>query len=306
MDRLEHAGTGEERAEDGQAEGGDDQGEIPDPEQTPPLLDHHRMEVGGTDQPRQQGGVLHRVPGPEPTPAQDLIRPPRAHQDADGEEGPREQGPSPGLALPVLVEATGDQRGDGEREREGEPDHAQVEQRRVDGVERIVLEQHVGPEPRLRDGPDDVAERVGRPEHQGEEESGHHIDHQGRPGHQGLGRPTPEAPHHGGGVAGEDHRPQQNRPGQRRPQPGDRVEEGRIGGVVVGHEGQREVVGDERVLHGPDGDDAPEEDQRRVELATAHGGGPAPGQSGRYHRDAHQRSHQPQQYAGVAERAVHR
>ena len=72
---------------------------------------------------------------------------------------------------PALADPAGDQRGDGEGERHGEADVAEVEHRRVEHHEDVVLQQ------RVRAGavawgrpPADRLERVGRPEHQQEEE----------------------------------------------------------------------------------------------------------------------------------------
>ena len=79
------------------------QRQVPDPQQPPPLLDEHRVQIGGGAQPGQDGGVLHRVPGPEAAPAEHLVRPPGAEQDPDGEEAPREQRPAPGGELPALT-----------------------------------------------------------------------------------------------------------------------------------------------------------------------------------------------------------
>ena len=47
---------------------------------------------------------------------------------------------------PALADAAGDQRGDGERERHGEADEAEVQDRRVEQHEDVVLQQRVRPE----------------------------------------------------------------------------------------------------------------------------------------------------------------
>ena len=62
------------------------------------------------------------------------------------------------------------ERSDGERERDGEPDETQVEKRRVERDERVVLQQHVRTEPVGRDGARDGLERVGGTRHEREEE----------------------------------------------------------------------------------------------------------------------------------------
>ena len=75
-------------------------------------------------------------------------------------------------------------------------------------------------------------------------------------------------------VAAEDHRPQEDRPLERGPQTGDRVEQRRAGGVVLGDVADREVVAEQRPLHHPGGGErgdqhrehaaAPEAQQERV------------------------------------------
>ena len=94
-------------------------------------------------------------------------------------------------------------------------------------------------------GADHRPEGVGRAGHQGEEEGGHHVGHEGGPAHQGIRGRAAEPPHHGRDVARQDQAPQQDGAGQGRPHPGDRVEQRRRPAVVVGHVGEREVVGDE-------------------------------------------------------------
>ncbi len=219
---------------------------------------------------------------------------------------PGEQGPSAGLTLPVVVDPTGDERGDGEGERQGEADQTEVEEGRVEGVERVVLKEDVGTEPAGRDGPGHVVERVGRAEHEPEEEGGHHVDDEGGPGHQGIAGPMAEPPDHRRGVAGQDDGPEQDGPGQGRPQAGDRVEQRGVGAVVVGHEGEREVVGEEGALHGRYGEQPAEQDEGGVDLAPSDRRRPAPGQPGGQHADTHQRGCEPEEDPGVAEGPVHR
>ena len=110
---------------------------------------------------------------------------------------PREQRPAAGDELPALADPAGDERGDGEGERDGEADEPEIEHRRVERHQRVVLEQDVGPEPvggrRAADG----AERVGRPRHQREEERGHPEQQTMSPSRRGDRRPAAEAPRHG-------------------------------------------------------------------------------------------------------------
>ena len=96
-------GPGEERAEDRERERGAQQRQVPDPQHPAPLLHHHRVQVGGAGEPRQERRVLDRVPGPVAAPAEHLVGPPRAEHDADGQEAPGEQRPPPGLDEPALT-----------------------------------------------------------------------------------------------------------------------------------------------------------------------------------------------------------
>ena len=143
VDARQHAGAGQERAQDGQRERGHEQAEVPDPQHPPAFLDEHGVDVGGAGEPRQEAGVLDRVPRPHAAPAEHLVAPPAAEQDADRQEGPREQRPAAGLHQPALADPAGDQGGDGERERHREPDVAEVEDRRVEQHEDVVLQQRV-------------------------------------------------------------------------------------------------------------------------------------------------------------------
>ena len=159
---AQHARPGEERAQDRERERGHEQRQVPHPQHPPAFLHEHRVDVRGGGQPRQQAGVLDRVPRPHAAPAEHLVAPPAAEQDADREERPREQRPAPRLHQPALADPPGDQRGDGERERHRHADVAEVEDRRVEQHEHVVLQQRVRALGRTRDAGRPVGERVGR------------------------------------------------------------------------------------------------------------------------------------------------
>ena len=274
-------GAGEEGAEDGEGEGGDGQREVPHPHQPAPLLDQHRVQVGRAAQPGQQRGVLDRVPAPEAAPAEHLVGPPGAEHDADGEEGEGHQRPAPALDLPAVPHPARGQHADGEGEGHGEDDEADVEQRRVDGHQRVVLEERVRAETLGRAGRGD--EGVGGPDHEAEEEGRDDVEDERGPADDRVGRLAPVAPHEDGRDDGEDEAPQQDGPGQRGPHAGDGVQQRRDRAVVLGHEDQREVVGDERVLHGARGEQAADEHDGRQQPAVARRG---PGRPGRRRRPA--------------------
>ena len=251
MHRLDDPGACEERPENGESEGGHRKREVPHPHQAAPFLYQHRVQVGRSAQPRQQRRVLDRVPAPEATPPEDLVRPPRAEHDADRKERERHQRPAPALDLPAIPDAPRGQHADGEGEGNREPDESRVEQRRMDGDQRVVLQQRVGAEARQHLVRRD--ERIRRSEHEAEEERGDDEEHHGGPPDDGVGRNSAVAPDENTGEDRQDEAPQQDRPGQGGPQTGDGVQQRGDGAVVLGHEDDAEVVGDQRVLHGQDG-----------------------------------------------------
>ena len=81
-------------------------------------------------EPREQRRVLDRVPRPVAAPPEHLVAPPRAEQDADREEAPRDERRPARIGEPSLAEPPGDERGDREHERHREPDVAEIEHRR--------------------------------------------------------------------------------------------------------------------------------------------------------------------------------
>ena len=92
----------------------------------------------------------------------------------------------------------------------------------------------MGPRPCVAPGGRD--EGVGRPEHEPEEEGGHDVEDEGGPADDRVGGLAAVAPDEDGRDDGEDEPPQQDRPGQRRPHPGDGVEQRGDRAVVLGHE----------------------------------------------------------------------
>ena len=111
----------QERAHDREDPGGEDQRDVPHAQHAALLLDHQRMEEGRPGQPREQRGVLDRVPGPVATPAELGPRPARAEQDAAAEAQPAEQREAARGKKPGRVEPARDQRAECEGERESWP-----------------------------------------------------------------------------------------------------------------------------------------------------------------------------------------
>ncbi len=176
------AGACQERAEDGQEEREANQEHVPHLEHVPALLNHGGVHVRRRGEPRQTGGVFHRIPGPVATPAQLFVRPAHAEHVADGQKQEREQHPLARGDDPFVVEPAGYQRGHAERKRYRAPDEARVQRRRVDD-HPVVLQQRVQA---LAVGPrtgDVGLERVGAEEHQHRKKT---DDHHQRGDHERL------------------------------------------------------------------------------------------------------------------------
>ena len=257
--------------ENGEGEGGDRKRQVPDAHEPAAFLHQDRVEVGRPAQPGEEGGVLDRIPAPEASPPEYLVGPPGAEHDPDGEGGKGEQGPATALDLPSIADPASGEHADGEGEGHGEPDEADVEKGWMDGHQRVVLEQRVGPEPGrdVRRGD----ERVGGPHHHPEEERGDHVEHQGGPSDDRVGDESPVAPDEDDGEDGEDQAPQEDRSGQGGPQAGEGVQQRGHLAVVLRHEDDGEVVRDEGVLHGDRGQHRADEHDRREEATVEHAQG---------------------------------
>ena len=146
VNARDHPGAGEERAEDREKEHEPDEEHVPDLQEAAPLLDHHRVHVRAGDQEGHEGGVLDGVPAPVAAPPERLVGPEHPERVPDAQEHPREERPLAARDDPLVVQATGDQRGDPERERDRAPDEARVEAGRVDH-HPVVLQGRVEPVP---------------------------------------------------------------------------------------------------------------------------------------------------------------
>ena len=119
-----------------------DEHHVPDLQHPALLLDHHRVQERGRREPRHQRRVLDRVPRVVAAPADLDVRPVRAEQLADAEERPRGERPAARRDDPALVGAAREQRAHRERERDRQPDVAEVEQRRVREHVRVLQARH--------------------------------------------------------------------------------------------------------------------------------------------------------------------
>ena len=138
-DVAEHAAAGQERRVDHELERDHAQPERRLLSGGRPLLDHHRVQRGGGEEPRHEAGVLDGVPGPPAAEAERLVRPVAAHHDADSKHAaarqrPRERGPHP-LRVAALPEP-----GHGEGEWHHQQREAEEERRRVNDHPRVLEE----------------------------------------------------------------------------------------------------------------------------------------------------------------------
>ena len=244
VDGGEDAATGEERPERRQRERPHDEAEVPDLQHASALLDHHRMQERRGHEPRQERHVLHGVPRPVPAPSQDPVGPQRSEDQADREEDPGGQRPPAGQPDPLVGEPPRQQGGQAEGERDGEPDEPQIQEGRVDGHQRVVLEQRKRPSAVGRRHRQPL-ERRGRAEDQQEIERGDPVHHRQGPGKRLRAAPAePERDRRD--IPGQDEVPQQERSLVGRPQ-GEHLEERRRGPAGV----LRDVL--DRVVAGQDG-----------------------------------------------------
>ena len=132
VDGADDAGAGEQRAEDGEHEGGEDEPDVPALHHAALFLHHDGVQEGGAGEPGQEAGVFDGVPAPVAAPAEDGVGPVRAEEDAAGEEEPGDHGPAAGDVDPLFAGVAHHQRAEGEGEGDGEADVAEVEHRRVD------------------------------------------------------------------------------------------------------------------------------------------------------------------------------
>ena len=264
------------------------------------------MDVGGAGEPGEERGVLDRIPTPVTAPAEDLVAPPRAEDDPGGQEAPREQRPASGDEQPPLTDASGDQRTDREGERNGEADVAEVEHRRMERDQRVVLEQRVRSGAVVADGHRHGAERVGGPHHQREEEDAGGEHGQQRPTGQLVVQAIPEPVGDQRRVARQHQRPQQDRTLERRPHRRHVEQRRRPRRPVVGHVLHREVTRDQPALHRHRREHRTTQRQERIRLPGADKRHPVPPQTDRDRDHTGDARHQPEQHAPRPERGVQR
>ena len=242
-DRGDHPGADQEGADQREREGQDGEQHRPDLQGVALLHHHGGMQERGAGDPGHERGVLDGVPEPPAAPAEFVIRPVRAHRDAQRQEAPRGERPGPHRARPDGVDPPVDQRGDREGEADREADIADVEERRVDR-EAGILQQRVEVVA-LQRRRDHAAERVRGRDDEQHEHRGDQALHAQRVGAQPRRHGIPRH-RHAGAEQGEDQDPEEHRALVVPPDAGDLVDQRLLGVRVLDDVLDREIRGDIR------------------------------------------------------------
>ena len=172
---LHHAAADEVGGEEGRDGGERHQEDVHAVQLVAARLDEHGVQGRRSDEPRDEGGVFHRVPCPVTAPAEFHVGPPAAEHDAGGEHGPCRQREGPGhigpcrfIGLPAAQRLS-----EGEAARDHESAVAEEQQRRMED-HAGVLEQGVQPVAILRHGV--VHEKRVVPRHEDEPEEAHDAE----------------------------------------------------------------------------------------------------------------------------------
>ena len=247
MHRADHAGAGQESAENPKQEGGENQPHVPDLHHAALLLHHHRMEKRRAGEPGKNGSVLHRVPSPISAPAEHRVGPVRAQKNSAGQERPSHHRPAAGDVNPFLAGILHNQRRQREGKRHGNADVAEIQHGRMDHHLRI-LQQRIEPVAVRRNGARHQGKGVGGKVHQQQEENLNRRNNDGSVRHQAgvhLVAKTQNQP-----VAGQQPAPEQQGAFLARPERGEFVLHGEIAIAVMKDVSQREVIAERRKHQG--------------------------------------------------------
>src|SRR6267143_777780 len=205
------------------------------------------MKRGCGSQPREEGGVLHRVPRPVAAPTEHLVSPPAAQHDRHREVDPGQEEEVAQRPDEVVAQPADEERGAGEAEGDRHPHVPRVEEGRVDDHQEVVLQERVGTRPvQRRTG--HRRERLRRTGEQEAEEGAAREPDADRVRHV-LGMLVPVLPGSDRDVHAHHQAPEEDRSFQRRPEADQRDPGGHRPRADVGHVAHAEVVAEERVLH---------------------------------------------------------
>ena len=165
------------------------------------------MQQGRSHQPGHERGVFHRIPEPPAAPAQHVVSPGAAQQNAQRQKAPGRQRPRARPACPGSTQLARDQCRQRERKRHGKAHIAHVQQRRMQhhagilqqGVEVLAL----------RSRRDQACKRVGEKQQEQQQAHADPSQHREHARHEGR-RQVSAAPGHRQGPAREHELPQQH------------------------------------------------------------------------------------------------
>ena len=259
MNGIDEAAARQCRSEDRHRVGCDDQHHIPDLQHAFLFLHHHRVKIGGADQPGHQRCVFDRIPRPVSAPAQFVISPVAAQQNSDRENSPGDHRPASRRTNPGVAELARDQGRDAERVRDGKTDQARVKHGRMNHHQR-VLEQRIQAVAVSRMKQADRAagqlystelERIHDEQmHRGKEERRAHQDCRDIRHHRSMLVPVLENAE--GRIDRQDPGPEEQRTFLTAPHRTDFEVQWKVDAGVRRDVGNREVVGVEKISEGED------------------------------------------------------
>ena len=199
------------------------------------------MDQRGTEQPRHERGILHRVPGPVTAPAEFVVGPAAAQQDAGGEKAPGDQRPAADQAGPKLAAPPGNKCREGEGERHRKADVAEIEHRRVNHHARVLQQGiQVVAVGRNRHQP---FEGIGQKQNQAEETDNQPALHRDDE-RQVLWIAPPAVPGDDQGIERQNPRPQVERAFMTAPERRDLIKERQQRVGMLRHVQHREITAD--------------------------------------------------------------
>ncbi len=275
MHRRDDPAPRQKRPQDREQERRHDERQIPDTQRPAPLLYPGGVQKRGRREPRKEGRVLHRIPGPVSAPPEYLVGPPHSRDDREREKAPGGNGPAPrdpdpgGIRQPSAQEGT-----DREGEGHGEAHESEVEQRGMDRHQDVILQQRVGAravDGNRHDGP----EGIRRQQQKKVEERAHTEQRRHGVRHQRSALFTVQV-NDRRGVPGKYPRPEKYGALEGSPERDYRVEQRRGPATDLGHVRYAEVPDHQRVDHRQIRDGHEYEDPERGQRGAADQPGPLP------------------------------
>ena len=272
--RREHARAHEEGPKQRKREGQNRKEHRPDLEETALFRDGERVHQGRAREPRHEGGIFHRVPGPPAAPAEFVVGPVGSETDAERQEHPARRRPRTHPARPGDVEASAHEG----RHREGEGDRKahvpKIEERRMEDHPRVLQEGiEVRPLGRFRE---ETQEGIRSEQNEKKEPEGDERERTQNAREHLFGE-TPRRERHGEHPPTERRHPKENRALVRAPDGGEFVVPGQRRITVARDVQDREVARHETVGKRADRHRGAERENEGARRTRAHPTADVPG-----------------------------